>query len=104
MSTRTGLISKIRQAEARVKVLNVLLERETGVTELEGQLLAQLSSMKWTDHVELHNLPNAWGWSRSALAVNGLKRKKYIDYEQFGEVRFRINGLAAKRSGASCSS
>jgi hypothetical protein len=91
MVEHTGLISRIRKAEARVKVLHALLERETGVTELEGLLLAQISSMGWTDHVELHSLKKGWGWTRSGLAVNGLKRKMYIDYPRDGPTRFRIN-------------
>lgn len=91
MTVHKGLIPRIRKAEAQLKVLQKLLERETGVTEDEALLLNQLTSMDWTDHVELNNLRKGWGFVRSGKVVNGLKRKEYIEYIGMPSIKFRIN-------------
>lgn len=85
------VIRRIREAEARAKVLNELLERKTGLTENEGLLLIHLRDLGWTNHVELADSNTGWGYVRSGNAVNGLKRKGLIEYVRHEGIRFRIN-------------
>ena len=91
MANYTGLIPKIRKAEARLKTLNAVLERETGVTEFEGLLLARLTTLEWTNYVKLNALNEGWSFTKTGIAGSHLAKKGYIDFEYLGGIRFRIN-------------
>ncbi len=89
MVKHTSLIPKIRKAEARLKVAKALLERETGVKEDEGMLLAYLLDKDWLGCWEMEEAPISR--SRIHIAIHGLKGKGYVDYANDPRRRYRIN-------------
>lgn len=91
MAKHTALIPQIRKAEARLKALNILLERVTGVTEDQGLLLHQISTMGWTSTSAVAKHPTIWtNRERLRLAHDRLKRKRLIDVK-VDYHRFRIS-------------
>lgn len=78
----TGLIPKIRKAEAQLRILKELLERTTGLTEDEGMYLYHIRDKGWFDTGDLRKSGLCTNRERCRLTYNRLKRKKLIDVEQ----------------------
>ena len=61
------------------------------MTEFEGLLLARIATLGWTDYVKLNALKEGWGFTKTGIAGDRLRRKRYVDYESSGGIKFRIN-------------